>query len=194
MLRIIAGEKKSRKLKTLEGTETRPTADKVKEALFSILVRRVYGARVLDLYGGSGALALEALSRGAAEAVINDQSMKACRVIRENVETLGYQDRVRLMQMKDLAAVEALEKTEAPFDLIFLDPPYKMDCSALCGRLEKKLLAPDGIIVVEHARETPPKALPPLQCGDRREYGITGLSFLERMSKDGEQVPVSGQL
>ena len=183
-MRIIAGEKRSRRLKAPEGMETRPTADKVKEALFSILMNRLWGARVLDMYGGSGALALEALSRGAKSACINDQSMKACRIIRENTETLQYQDRVKLLQMKDAAAIEFLEKAGEAFDLIFLDPPYKMDVSDVCQRLEKALLAPDGIIVAEHARETPPRVSPPLQCFDAREYGATGLSFLRRETSD----------
>ncbi len=184
MLRIIAGEMRSRKLKTLEGTDTRPTADRVKEALFSILQSRVYGARVLDLYGGSGALALEALSRGAAFAVINDQAEGACRVIRENIGALGCQDRARLLRMRDLAAIDLLEKEEARFDLIFLDPPYRMDVSPVCARLEKQLLAPGGVIVAEHARETPPAVPLPLQAADQRIYGITGLTFLHRTGEE----------
>ena len=184
MLRIIAGEMKSRKLKAPEGMETRPTADKVREALFSILAFRVSGARVLDLYGGSGALALEALSRGAAFAVINDQSMKACRVIRENVETLRCADRVRLMRMADLAAIAELERQGTAFDLIFLDPPYRMDGSAVCERLGRKLLAADGLIVVEHSRETPPETPPCLRLADRRAYGVTGLSFFTNAQEE----------
>ena len=89
-MRIIAGEKRSRRLLAPEGMDTRPTADRTKEALFSILLSRLPGARVLDLYAGSGALALEALSRGAAFAVLADQSPKACRVIRQNIEALDY--------------------------------------------------------------------------------------------------------
>lgn len=180
MLRIIAGEKRSRKLKTPEGLETRPTADKVREALFNIFQGRVWGARVLDLYGGSGALALEALSRGAQCAVINDQSMKACRVIRENVQALAYQDRVKLMQMQDVSALRELEKAGEAFDLVFLDPPYRMDMTEICRQIEKKLLAPGGLIVVEHGRDQAPQALPPLTCVDQRAYGITGVSFFER--------------
>ncbi|MBR1585103.1 MAG: 16S rRNA (guanine(966)-N(2))-methyltransferase RsmD [Clostridia bacterium] len=183
-MRIIAGEMRSRKLKTPEGLDTRPTADRVKEALFSILQNRLYGARVLDLYGGSGALALEALSRGAQSAVINDQAPRACRVIRENIAALGWQARVTLLQMKDASAIDALEKAGDRFDLIFLDPPYKLDTAAVCERLEKRLLAPDGLIVVEHARETPPQAGASLTLRDRREYGITGLSFYRRAGED----------
>ena len=183
-MRIIAGEWRSRKLITPDGQDTRPTADRVKEALFSILGGRLWGARVLDLYGGSGALALEALSRGAVSAVICDQAGKACRAIRENIGTLGCADRARLLPMKDSAAIEALERENAAFDLILLDPPYRMDATDTLIRLEKGLLAPGGMIVAEHAKETPPRAASPLQCVDTRVYGITGVSFFTRREEE----------
>ena len=131
-MRIIAGEMRSRKLKAPEGMDTRPTADRVKEALFSILGSRIYGARVLDLYGGSGALALEAVSRGADSAVICDLSAKACAVIQENIDTLNCGDKVKLLRMKDTAALSALQKKSDAFDLIFLDPPYRMSTVPIC--------------------------------------------------------------
>lgn len=184
MLRIIAGEFGSRKLKAPEGMETRPTADRVKEALFSILSSKIIGARVLDLYGGSGALALEALSRGAKSAVICDQGPKACRAIRENIQALRCEDRARLLPMKDVAAMEQLEKAGESFDLVFLDPPYRLDTAPVCARLEKRLLAPGGIIVAEHAKETPPVPSSPLVCVDQRTYGITGLSFFKREEEE----------
>ena len=108
-MRIIAGEMRSRRLKAPEGMDTRPTADKVKEALFSILLRHVPGARVLDLYAGSGALSLEAISRGAVSAVLADCSQKACKIIAENIESLGCQDRARLLRQGDSAALALLK-------------------------------------------------------------------------------------
>ena len=185
-MRIIAGEMRSRKIKAPEGMDTRPTADRVKEALFSILAFRLPGARVLDLYGGSGALALEALSRGADSAVINDCSPRACRAIRENIEALGCQGRARLLQLQDGAALAALEKAGDAFDLIFLDPPYRMDALPVCAEILKKgLLRPDGVIIVEHGRETPPETPPGLVLGDRREYGAAGLSFYRQEGEKG---------
>lgn len=184
MLRIIAGEMRSRKLKTPEGSDTRPTADRVREALFSMLQARVYGARVLDLYGGSGALALEALSRGAESAVICDQAAKACRVIRENIDALGCGARARLIHARDTAALDALEKEGAGFDLVFLDPPYKLETGPVCQRIAQKLLLPGGMIVAEHARETPPQVAAPLECRGRRIYGITGLTFIQRAGEE----------
>lgn len=180
-MRIIAGEKRSRRLVTLEGSDTRPTADRVKEALFSILQPRLYGARVLDLYAGSGALALEALSRGADSAVLCDISPAACAVIRRNIEALEYGNRARLVSRGDSAAMALLEKEGASFDLIFLDPPYRMDMSPVCRRLcEGGLLKADGLIVAEHRKETPPRLGDWAVLRDKRTYGITGLSFLAR--------------
>ena len=171
---------RSRHLKAPEGMDTRPTADRVKEALFSILTNRLPGARVLDLYAGSGALALEALSRGAESAVLCDQAAKACRVIQENIDSLQCGGRARLLRMADKGALAALKKQGAQFDLVFLDPPYRMDTAPVCAQLSDGLLAPGGMIVVEHARETPPQVQPPLVLAHRREYGITGLSFYRK--------------
>ncbi len=187
-MRIIAGEMRSRKLKAPEGMDTRPTADRVKEALFSILGSRLYGARVLDLYGGSGALALEAISRGADSAVICDLSPKACQVIQENIDALGCGSRARLLRMKDTAALAALSKKGDAFDLIFLDPPYRMSTVPICEAIVAGgLLKAGGTVIVEHGRETPPDILPPLRLTDHREYGAAGLGFYQ-MEGAGEAV------
>lgn len=183
-MRIIAGEKRSRRLKAPEGMDTRPTGDKVKEALFSMLLSRLPGARVLDLYSGSGALSLEALSRGADSAVMVDISPKACRIIDENIQSLDYQDRARLLRMGDMAAIALLKKQGDAFDLIFLDPPYRINAAPVCEKLAQEgLLKPEGLIVVEHAKETPPDVGAPLVLRDRRQYGIAGLSFYEWMGE-----------
>ncbi|MBR3742100.1 MAG: 16S rRNA (guanine(966)-N(2))-methyltransferase RsmD [Clostridia bacterium] len=185
-MRIIAGEMRSRKLKAPEGMDTRPTADRVKEALFSIIQSRVYGARVLDLYAGSGALALEALSRGADSAVLVDCAAKACQAIQENIDALGCRDRAKLLRMKDTAALAAFKEQKTGFDLIFLDPPYRMDTAPVCRAiLAADLLKSDGMIVIEHGRETPPRIDPPLMLTDRREYGAAGLSFYQ-FSEEGD--------
>ena len=177
-MRIIAGDMRSRRLKAPEGMDTRPTADRVKEALFSILAGRVWGARVLDLYAGSGALALEAISRGAHSAVLVDCGRNACPVIQENIDALGCSEKASLLRMKDTAAISALQKQHAQFDLIFLDPPYRMDTAPVCALLlGAGLLAPEGMIVIEHGRDTPPDIAPPLSLCGRREYGAAGLSF-----------------
>lgn len=167
--------------------DTRPTGDKVKEALFSMLMNRLYDARVLDLYAGSGALSLESLSRGAKHAVLADISPKACRVIEENIASLGYQPQTQLLRMGDTAAIAYLEKQGAVFDLVFLDPPYRMDTAPICVQLVKAgLLAKEGLIVVEHGKETPPTVPSPLALMNRRLYGATGLSFYQWMEEDAE--------
>lgn len=184
-MRIIAGEKKSRKIEAPEGRDTRPTADRIKEALFSILQRRLYGAHVLDLYAGSGALSLEALSRGAEFAWMVDKSFKACKVIRRNIDALAYADKTTLMNMEDQKALECLAGEGRRFDLIFLDPPYRMDMSAMCEYLARGLLTEDGMIVCEHDRSTPPHTPDNLILHDRREYGNTGISFF--IKPEGEK-------
>ena len=184
-MRIIAGDMRSRKLKAPEGMDTRPTADRVKEALFSILQARLYGARVLDLYAGSGALALEALSRGADSAVLADCAARACQAIQENIDALGCGARAKLLRMKDTAALDVLHKQGDCFDLIFLDPPYRMDTAPVCAAIvEKGLLRPEGTIIVEHGRETPPRIAPPLLLFDHREYGAAGLGFYQISGED----------
>ena len=184
-MRIIAGEKRSRRLKAPEGMDTRPTGDKVKEALFSMLFRRIPGAKVLDLYAGSGALALEALSRGAESAVLADISPRACKIIEENIQTLEYQSQAQLLRMGDMAAIALLKKQGHCFDLIFLDPPYRMNAAPVCACLAQEgLLAGDGMLVVEHAKETPPDVQSPLQLVNRREYGVAALSFYQLTEED----------
>ena len=179
-MRIIAGEMRSRRLKAPEGMDTRPTADRVKEALFSILNGRVYGAKVLDLYAGSGALALEALSRGAESAVLADCGRAACAVIQENIDALGCQNRATLLRMKDTAAIGALQKQNARFDLIFLDPPYgeKFLENALKRISEIDILKSGGIIICERPAE---KALSDEYAAFRRardyRYGRTGITI-----------------
>ena len=177
-MRIISGDAKGRTLFAPQGAETRPTSDKLRGSIFNILGGRVADARVLDLFGGTGALALEALSRGAKSAVLVDCGARACPVIQDNIDTLGCGDRARLLRMKDTAAIAALNRQGAAFDLIFLDPPYRMDTAPVCAALIREgLLEEGGLIVAEHARETPPSVPPPLLLLDRREYGVTGLSF-----------------
>lgn len=135
------------------------------------------------MYAGSGALSLEALSRGAASAQLVDKNFKACKVIRQNIQSLGYEEKAQLMNTEDAKAVEMMEGQGRTFDLIFLDPPYRMNMTDMMRRLEKKLLAEDGMIVCEHDRNTPPDTPPNLVLQDRREYGNTGISFFVRQEE-----------
>lgn len=178
-----------------KGMDTRPTLDQVRESLFNILQLRVGGTRVLDLYAGSGALALEALSRGAASAVLSDSAREAFKALDRNVQALGYQQKTRLLQMDDRRAIETLKKEGARFDIIFLDPPYRMDTSPILTLLlDAGLLETGGLIVVEHAGKTPPTPDTRLMRTDVRRYRETSISFFGRKTDGGNALPVSREL
>lgn len=194
-MRIIAGEFRSRVILAPKGSDTRPTLDQTRESLFNILRDRVEDAAVLDLFAGSGALALEALSRGAKSAVLVDLSRAACGVIRRNIESLGLSSRAALYQADAAVAVDRLSKKSALFDLIFLDPPYRVSLTdTLKACFAGGLLAENGLIIAEHALQTPPVCPPGLQLIDRRDYRGTAISFYGRDSHGADEVPVSGQL
>jgi len=178
-MRIISGEARGRHLQAPRGAATRPTADHVREALFNILGSAA-GIAVLDLFAGTGAVALEALSRGAARAVLVDNAEAAVRVIQANVATLGYQDRARVLRLDVLRALRLLEREGARFDLVFVDPPYEGAAAAatLAALGSGSLLAPDGLVVVEHDRwNQPAEQHGILSLGQRRKYGQTEVSF-----------------
>jgi 16S rRNA (guanine966-N2)-methyltransferase len=152
--RIIAGEAGGRRLAVPPGDAVRPTSDRVKESVFSALgPDRLVGARVLDLYAGSGALALEALSRGAAEALLVERDPTAARAIRANIETLGFVDRA-VLRIGPVAAVLGGPGPAELFDLALLDPPYEVPAAEV-GRAVERLveawLAPGATVVVERA-------------------------------------------
>ena len=152
-MRIISGEARGRRLYAPEGMETRPTADRVREALFNIIRADVPGARVLDAFAGSGALALEALSRGADSAVLIDRSPAAVRVIRKNVELMRATGRAEVIAGDCLRVIDRLT---GPYTLVFLDPPYALEASyaAVTGKLASRgLLAENALIVMERAKD-----------------------------------------
>jgi 16S rRNA (guanine(966)-N(2))-methyltransferase RsmD len=169
-VRVIAGSRRGATLIAPRGRETRPTGDRVREALFSILAG-VDGDRVLDLFAGSGALAIEALSRGAAQATLIDSSPTAITAIRRNLEALGLSAEVRRS-----GAVEFLQRARTAarqYDLVFVDPPYRQ-ASGLGHQLTGALapvLAPDARVVAESDRRAPLHLELPLL--DERRYGDT---------------------
>lgn len=177
-MRIIAGTARSRTIATPKGQDTRPTLDRVRENLFNILQHRVYNARVLDLFAGSGALSLEAVSRGAAMAVMADHDHAAIQVEKQNVQTLGFAEKVRIIQADWKQTLHMLAgKT---FDLVFLDPPYAMrDLTEVMAALIP-LLAPDALIVVEHESRVMPSTAEGFAMTDSRKYGYVGVSFFQR--------------
>ena len=169
-MRVIAGQYGGRELVAPRGQSTRPTSDRVREALFSIL-GDITGAQVLDLFAGSGALAIEALSRGAAQATLVDSSAAAVTAIRRNLERLGAEAAVH--RTGALAYLQRARGSTPQYDLVFLDPPYRQ-ASALSERLSAALvpvLAPQARVVAESDRRDPLKL--DLELLDERRYGDT---------------------
>ena len=180
-MRIIGGKYRSRVLAEFAGENVRPTSDRAREALFNILALKIYGARVLDLFAGSGALGIESLSRGAKEVVFNDFSKDSVAIVKKNLTTLkipvnGVEAKV--VQGDYLAC---LDGARGQFDLIFIDPPYRMDYGekALKKIAEQELLSENGIAMYE--RDVPFEGeIEGLEKYDERKYGKAYLSFFRR--------------
>ena len=180
-MRIIAGEFRGRRLASVRG-RLRPTSDLVREAVFNILGPAVAGARVLDLFAGTGALALEALSRGAARAVVVEDQAAALEVLRKNIEALKVADRVTVLSLPVFIAVKKLALRREPFHIIFLDPPYERGFAAETLRTlaASGLPAPGAWVVAEHSRrEELPDHPGSLRLHQRRRYGDTVVSFYQ---------------
>lgn len=154
-MRIVAGEHRSRLLKTLPGDNTRPTLDKVREGVFSSIGPYFDGGVVLDLFAGSGAIGLESLSRGMDKAILVDNNFQAIKIIQENVSSLKEDDRVECWKMDYQKALAQCIQQQVRFDLIYLDPPYsKVDLSAILQIIdEHQLLAKNGLVICETLKE-----------------------------------------
>ena len=176
-MRIIGGKYRSRVLATFDGEAVRPTADRVKESLFNILALRFQGARVLDLFSGSGALGLESLSRGAKEVVFNDKSKDSIAILKKNMKTLKIEEG-REARVYNLDADIYLDYAKEPFDLIFIDPPYALEVGvkAVDKIAKKGLLSENGVLVFE--RDKPFEGeVQGLEKYDERKYGKTVITF-----------------
>lgn len=173
-MRIIGGTYRGHRLTAPKGP-TRPTTDRTREAIFNLLQSRVGlpGARVLDLFAGSGALGLEALSRGASEVVSVEKAGAALGVIRKNAAALGVEDRCRIVRADALRWLE--RDAEARFDLAFADPPYALDGLARLPELVRPHLAPGGLFVLEHGGDADFEAHPTHETS--RAYGQTVVSL-----------------
>jgi len=184
-MRIISGSARGKKLAYFTGQQIRPTSDRVREALFSMLFTRLgnfAGLSILDLYAGSGALALEALSRGGGHATLIDSGRQAASLIERNAKACQLDDKIRLIRGKVLDSLPQV-RNRAPFDLIFLDPPYGQDLliPTLTALSDLNLLAEDGIVCVEaSAKEIVPDRVGQLQCVAQRCYGATRIGLLTR--------------
>jgi 16S rRNA (guanine966-N2)-methyltransferase len=172
-MRIIAGTHRGQRIAAPKGRDTRPTSDRVRENAFN-LIGPVDDADVLDLFAGSGAMGLEALSRGAGSATFVEHDRDACRVIDANLTKLGLKATVLSMD-----AVRALEQERRTYDLVLCDPPYDYDSGRLRPHLAK-LLTDDGLLVWETSSREPAPDVPGLQERTTRTYGSARLTLLER--------------
>jgi 16S rRNA (guanine(966)-N(2))-methyltransferase RsmD len=176
-MRIVAGTARGRPLVAPRGSSTRPTSDKIRGAVFNILGQFFDGGEVVDLYAGTGALALEALSRGCARAVCIDSDRQAAEAIRRNAAACGFADRVEVRTEPVEAALARLPRNA--FSLAFVDPPYALGPEAALGALAT-LLHRGGRVVAEHdVRRAPPDRSGELALVDRRAYGTTGISIYQ---------------
>ena len=177
-MRVVGGALAGRLMLGPPDAATRPTLDRVREALFSVLARRVPGAVVLDLYAGTGALAIEALSRGARRADVVDKSRRACALVRRNLAELGLADRATVWTLPAERAVARFPA--ASYDLIFLDPPWADGVGPPVRQSLHRLLHPDGLAVLEyeHVDSAGDWEQGGLVVMDRRRYGRTHLLLL----------------
>lgn len=184
-MRVIAGKYKGRKLYSPEDSSVRPTTDKVKEACFSILTNELYGARVLDLFAGTGGLGIEALSRGASYCLFADASRRSLNLVKQNLEHCKVEERTRLSAGDYSKVLRSLagrieDGREEPFDIILLDPPYDAGFLDDVFRLiaEGDVLAPGGTVVAEHRKQLEmPEELHGFTKAKERRYGVVKLSI-----------------
>lgn len=180
MPRIISGSARGTRLTAPAGTTTRPTGDKVKEAMFSIIAARLPADGFLDIFAGTGQIGLEAASRGSARVVLIEKAPASLAAIRSNIEKTHLADQVTLMPMEAASALRKLLAQGRQFSIIFLDPPYRDALNSLT-RLSTELvglLAPEGLLILEHdSREQPPPFVTNLQLTRSCQYGAAMLSF-----------------
>ena len=186
-MRIIAGTARNRRIETPKGKNTRPTLDRVRENLFNILQTRIPDSAVLDLFSGSGALSFEAISRGAARAVLCDTDRDANRAERKNAEMLGFSDQTEIYCCDWKTVVRYMVDRGEQFDLVFLDPPYCMtDLRELSDQL-LPLLPDNGLIILEHEAKKAVLFGDGFEKTDERKWGFCGISFFMKKGKPYEQ-------
>ncbi len=185
-MRVITGTARGRKLKSLEGLDTRPTTDRVKEGIFNIIQFDLEGRRVLDLFAGTGQMGIEALSRGAASAVFVEQRRDAAAIVRDNLKTTQLESRARVICGDAMAY---LASAKEKFDIIFIDPPYadKLWSSALAAISRFDILSNHGIIVCESPMEQEmPEMQPPYYLHRTYRYGRIKVTTYHREEGRGE--------
>ena len=194
-VKIISGTERGRTLSVPRGMQTRPTQARVRESLFNILRPYLAGTSVLDLFAGSGAMALEALSQGADCAILVDSARSAQQAVAANIAALGMEERAQLLRCDWQTALSRL--SGRTFDLIFLDPPYAFDAAGTLLETLVPFLREGGRIVYEHRRDAGFACPPALTVTDTRRYSDTEVSFITRCTQevqDPENAALSGHL
>jgi 16S rRNA (guanine966-N2)-methyltransferase len=182
--RIIGGCLKGKRLFPIKGARIRPTGDRQREAIFNILSYNIVGTAVLDLYAGTGALGLEALSRGASRCIFIDKHKSATQVIARNIRACGFEGNTQFIRWNIEKNLTCLRGRNLAFDIVFMDPPYHSDLLAptLRNLHDSGCLKIGSIVVIEHALEDNlPMLDEPYKCHDQRRYGKTLVSFLKYM-------------
>ncbi len=183
-MRVISGNARGKKLVSLEGMNTRPTLDRVKEALFNIIQFDIADKDILDLFAGSGAIGIEAISRGAKSATFCDNSIDAVKIIKKNIENTKSKNRATVINKDYSLALKQLEKENKQFDIIYLDPPYKTDFAnkAIEEIISLNLLSKDGIIIVETDDNKKDETINTknIEIFDKRKYGRAILIFIRK--------------
>ncbi len=183
-LRVIAGELKGRKIRTVRGIKTRPTADRTREAMFNILAFQITGSRVLDLFAGTGAFGIEALSRGAASAVFIDCDRESISTLNENIQQLALESQTTVLRCDLTRGWDCLRSLKSTFDLIFMDPPYNKEMIAptLFHLDTSHFIDKAARVVVEHSVFEPLlEVASPFEITGQRRYGKTLVTFLNYM-------------
>lgn len=195
-MRVISGSARGRTLKAVPGMGTRPTTDKVKEALFSMIGPYFDGGTVLDLFAGTGGLGIEALSRGMDKAVFVDLEYKSIEVVRSNLKAAGLEDKAEVYKNDAERALKALAKRETAFDLVFLDPPYRLKhVDKLMETMDSlKLLKPEATIVVEYDSSFEyPDSFGPFKEVRKAKYGEAAVSIYNYEQQESSPVQEPGK-
>jgi len=180
-VRIIAGELKGRKLRSVRGTQTRPTANRTREAIFNILALQIRGTVVLDLFAGTGAFGIEALSRGAKFAVFVDIDRNSIDGLQANIRDLSLQNQSKIIRWDPTRNLRCLSSLQMTFNLVFMDPPYSrhMITPTLANLHASRSIAAGARVVVEHSSREPASTDQlPFEIADQRKYGKTLVSIL----------------
>jgi 16S rRNA (guanine(966)-N(2))-methyltransferase RsmD len=198
-MRIVAGKFRSRHLLPLKKLKLRPTSDRLRETLFNVLAGRVENSRVLDLFAGTGAIGIEAISRGSSSVVFADNHSAAAKLIRENLASLEVTAGVRVLVADAVAAIATLAREKTPpFDLVFLDPPYAQESqyrTVLDALATSPLVGADTIVIAEHAKSLQlPAAVSGLRSLRELRQGDSALTFFRRNVHPAESVSRSGRI